>query len=96
MTKAQTAFLSFAALFLLLCALSCSRGKRFNYGGQIKEIQQINSSLIEQNQVLIERLNRADSLLKVQEVKNSAYEEKIKDLQDDLEDVISFLNGIGY
>ena len=39
---------------------------------------------------------RLDSLVRDLQQKNAAQEERIKDLEDDLEDVISYLNQQGY
>lgn len=55
-----------------------------------------NEQLARDNQILQEKVASLDSIVNVMLIRQEKYKSNLKDVEDDLEDVISFLNGMGY
>lgn len=82
-----------AIITIVLCAAlsSCGSGGN-NNSNSVKRLIEQNDSLLRQNAVLQERLDRVDSLITEITEKNKAQDANIKDVEDDLEGVITFMN----
>lgn len=83
---------------VLTACISCSCNQAGTSSAQ-KEIEGLrlqNEQLARDNQILQEKVASLDSIVNVMLGREEAYKSNLKDVEDDLEDVISFLNGMGY
>ena len=83
-----------AASFLLLT--SCNQAGTSSAQKEIEGLRLQNEQLARDNQILQEKVASLDSIVNVMLVREESYKSNLKDVEDDLEDVISFLNGMGY
>lgn len=83
-----------SASFLLLTA--CNQAGTGNTQKEIEGLRLQNVQLARENQILQKKVASLDSIVNVMLGREEAYKSNLKDVEDDLEDVISFLNGMGY
>lgn len=96
MSKQSTILRDIVALCMAVCLCACGQVGTSRKNADMARLQEQNDSLRLENRQLFEKVEHLDSLLRVQETKNKAYDVQIKDLWDDLEGVIGFLNEMGY
>ncbi len=77
------------AIAALLMISACNQAGTKPADAELESLRVQNEQLLQENEALREKVSQLDSALQAQQA-------NLKDVEDDLEDVIGFLTGMGY